>query len=53
MEENLLGYRELYEAIIKQACEDMVSYCGIGDDAANGLVDHILQGNIRNIIVKF
>lgn len=41
------------EAIIKQACEDMVSYCGIGDDAANGLVDHILQGNIRNIIVKF
>lgn len=41
------------EAIIKQACEDMVAYCGIGDDTANGIVDHILQGNIRNIIVKF
>ena len=41
------------EAIIKQACEDMSAYCGIGDDTANGLVDHILQGNIRNIIIKF
>lgn len=39
--------------IIKQSCNDMVSYCGIGDNTANGLIDHILQGNIRNIVVKF
>jgi len=41
------------EEIIKQSCEDMVSYCGIGDGTANALIYHILQGNIRNIVVKF
>ena len=41
------------EDIIKQACEDMVAYCGIGDNTANDIVDHILQGNIRNIVIKF
>lgn len=41
------------EEIIKQACEDIVSYCGIGNDTASVLVDHILQGNVRNIVIKF
>lgn len=41
------------EEIIKQACEDMVSYCGISNDTASVLVDHILQGNVRNIVIKF